>query len=72
MPSFDFTCSKCDKTEEHFVKRDELVHCECGQEMAKELCAPSFHLKGNGWARDGYSKDSREPALPKKTKNQKP
>ena len=43
-------------------KRDKKFPCDqegCTGIMIRELDAPSFHLKGGGWFKDGYG--SKKP-----------
>lgn len=62
MPIFDLRCDHCrivyEDVEVPFGK--EKPHCDaCGGplEVHWEMGeAPSFQLKGGGWAKDGYSK----------------
>ncbi len=54
-----FTCPFC-KIEEDITlavdERDnELLCASCGEVMKREITCAPFHLKGHGWARDGYS-----------------
>lgn len=59
MPIYDYKCSKCYKKFERLVKdKDELVACECGYIASREFPDTfNFELKGDGWFKDGYSKD---------------
>lgn len=68
MPLFEFLCKVCKYNFEEFsnVHVDskgadiaEQVHkCpRCGSyETIKQISSCNFHLKGNGWAKDGYAK----------------
>ena len=48
MPTFDFVCKKCGKTEEVFQKHDDPAPtCEQHGEMTKEV-TPPFIPKGGG------------------------
>lgn len=63
MPRYEFSCIKCDSRIE-LVKsiHDESlpVCCEPGCDgnvtMERIISASNFHLKGLGWAAEGYSK----------------
>ena len=57
MPQYEFDCINCGNKVELIQKvRDPAPFCSCGQEMKKCLSQTSFILKGEGWARDLYSK----------------
>lgn len=67
MPLYVYECPQCKKTEERLfsnriVADHELIVCDCipepgGQFVMKRVIAPTtFILKGEGWAKDGYSK----------------
>jgi putative FmdB family regulatory protein len=55
MPTYDFTCDTCKKTEEHKFPIDEdtpVLTCECGGTMRKQFVFPaSLTYKGKGWAK---------------------
>lgn len=58
MPIYEYQCEKCENAFEVIQKfsDDPLTDCkECGGELKKLVSAGSFHLKGRGWAKDGYS-----------------
>ena len=58
MPLYDFKCSTCKIIFEKIVKNSlEKVKCDCGAK-AKIVFNPTsnFHLKGNCWAKDRYTK----------------
>ena len=57
MPIYDYVCPKCSEGDEYFLPMShEAPVCEkCGVEMSKMISMASFHLKGGGWAKDGYS-----------------
>ena len=62
MARYDFECPKCRK----LIEIEKSVHdesvplcCEsgCGDiEMVQIISMSTFHLKGLGWAAEGYSK----------------
>lgn len=65
---YDYECDRCGTIQEvwFFNKSEEKrpPKCvECGAGMLNRLpCAPPFALKGDGWAKDGYSskKESKD------------
>lgn len=62
MPLYSYRCTLCGIVDDVLIdtkKRDKKFPCEqegCTGVMIRELDAPSFHLKGRGWAKDGYGK----------------
>ncbi len=71
MPLYDFRCTGCAQVTEHLLSREDarpasdggvsgLLECPtCGGALEREIVpqkAPSFALKGEGWAADGYAK----------------
>jgi putative FmdB family regulatory protein len=56
MPSYSYKCKSCG----HRFDGDAKMSApnppcpECKAETEKVPTAPSFHLKGGGWAEDGY------------------
>lgn len=67
MPLFDYHCLVCKHDYEEFsnIKVDsngnnllDVPRCpKCGSdEVMKQISPCNFHLKGNGWAKDGYAK----------------
>jgi len=68
MPLYDFICEKCSHSFDEIQKYDDdAPPCpECKGETLRQISAPSFVLKGEGWYKDGYSKKSQ-----KKLDNQK-
>lgn len=58
MPLYDFTCPNCGHEEECLQARSQPApECEkCGTVMRRNgVQLTGFHLKGDGWAKDGYS-----------------
>ena len=61
MPLYSYRCNLCGFVDDVIIdtaKRDKKFPCEqegCSGIMIRELDAPSFHLKGGGWYKDGYS-----------------
>lgn len=60
MPVYEYLCTKCGKTTERFSKISERpgkIECNACFGLAKLMPSlSSFHLKGKGWAADGYDK----------------
>jgi putative FmdB family regulatory protein len=58
MPTYTYECNKCDLVTDIFHSMNqEITPCvQCGDVMKRIPTAPSFQLKGECWARDGYSK----------------
>ena len=59
MPIYEYKCDVCEEITEEFDKitsTTKTIECSlCGQPANKILCLGSFHLKGAGWYKDGYS-----------------
>jgi putative FmdB family regulatory protein len=58
MPIYRYRCGNCGGHEEHLQKVSDppKQHCaKCGGELAKQMTAAAFHLKGGGWYKDLYS-----------------
>jgi len=56
---YEYTCTDCKHNwefEQKITADAEKICPKCGKETAKRLIsgAPPFHLKGAGWAKDGY------------------
>ena len=63
MPIHEYKCTneECQKFDEEFEAmmkiNDSPAKClKCGEELERLISKSSFHLKGGGWAEDGYSK----------------
>lgn len=62
MPCYDFSCRKCGSTVEVSLPMDyEHAPLCCnegcgGIEMEQLISKSNFHLKGLGWAAEGYDK----------------
>lgn len=60
MPYYDYRCDKCQAVKEvfHDMSVRPRLRCECGNAdrftRVPVACAVAF--KGEGWARDNYSK----------------
>lgn len=59
MPLFDYVCRSCNYTEEVLLSLNEKYTKECPKckatKLEKQVGLSSFHLKGTGWYKDGYS-----------------
>jgi len=66
MPLYSYRCNQCGFVDEAFIdvkKRDKTWPCEqdgCTGVMIREMDAPSFQLKGDGWYKDGYTKKPKK------------
>ncbi len=62
MPIYEYACDACHYRFEKFqpVSAEPVQECpKCKERKAKRLISPSnFHLKGGGWYKEGYSKES--------------
>lgn len=67
MPLYSYQCNLCGFNDDVIIdtkKRDKKWPCEqegCSGIMFREFDAPSFHLKGDGWFKDGYSSNKPKP-----------
>ena len=67
MPIYSFRCSLCGFVDDVIApteKRDKKFPCDqegCTGVMERVFDAPSFHLKGGGWFKDGYEKKNPKP-----------
>ena len=63
MPIYGYTCQNCGHTLDALQKMadDPLVDCpECGQPALKrQLSAPRFRLKGQGWYETDFKQDNQ-------------
>lgn len=66
MPIADYTCPECGASREQLFNAaewrlvlDGKLHVRCPEcdcpAMSRRTAASGFHLKGDGWAKDGYS-----------------
>jgi putative FmdB family regulatory protein len=70
MPIFTYRCETCNERFDLLQKHkdpapDCCPSCSAAGALVRELGASSFHLKGEGWARDNYS-SSQAPTSAKK------
>ena len=63
MPIYGYVCKKCSHTLDALQKMsdDALLDCpECGEPALKrQLSAPRFRLKGQGWYETDFKKDNQ-------------
>jgi len=63
MPIYGYACKNCEHTLDALQKMAEapLVDCpECGKpELKRQLSAPRFRLKGQGWYETDFKKDNQ-------------
>lgn len=60
MPLYVFTCKVCEAEEEVLQKYTDpapaaCMKCGAADSMEREVARTSFQLKGDGWAKDGYT-----------------
>ena len=64
MPIYEYLCTSCGYQFEEVQKFSEpsLEEClDCGKNSAqRQVSMSSFHLKGGGWYKDGYSSNLAE------------
>ena len=64
MPIYEYKCENCGYEFEemlHFSEREDPLNTPCsfptcGRKVHLKMSLGSFHLKGDGWAKDGYGK----------------
>ena len=75
MPIYEYLCTSCGYQFEEVQKFSEtsLEKCpDCGQNTAeRQVSMSSFHLKGGGWYKDGYSNREAENGKSLKSDNEK-
>ena len=63
MPIYGYVCKSCDHTLDALQKMadEPLVDCpECGEPaLRRQLSAPRFRLKGQGWYETDFKKDNQ-------------
>ena len=63
MPIYGYVCKSCDHTMDALQKiaDDPLVECPaCGEsQLKRQLSAPRFRLKGQGWYETDFKKDNQ-------------
>ena len=64
MPIYEYLCTSCGNQFEEVQKFSDpsLDECpDCGKNSAeRQVSISSFHLKGGGWFKDGYSNNAAE------------
>ena len=64
MPIYDYQCKACGHQLEAIQRMSDapLTECPaCGKpELAKQISAPSFRLKGTGWYETDFKKEKRK------------
>lgn len=74
MPIYEFECEKCGHQFERMQKISDpppKVCPKCHGKVRKKISATSFHLKGGGWYKDGYTKGKTEAKTEVKTETKK-
>ena len=75
MPIYEYLCTSCGYQFEEVQKFSEpsLEECQdCGKNSAqRQVSMSSFHLKGGGWYKDGYSSNDIETEKTEKTLKEK-
>jgi len=61
MPLYEFACSRCQELYEDLQKAaDAPPPCpSCGAKGKALMSVTSFHLKGGGWAANGYARSTK-------------
>ncbi len=63
MPIYGYICKNCEHTLDALQKMsdDPLVDCpDCGEpQLQRQLSAPRFRLKGQGWYETDFKKDNQ-------------
>ena len=57
MPTYEYQCGKDHAFEvQQSIHEEPLKICpQCGAKCKRLISSTSFHLRGPGWAKDGYS-----------------
>ena len=59
MPLYTYECKKCHELIKDYyqlIAKKDLVRCPaCGGKLVKIISKCNFALKGDRWAKDGYS-----------------
>ena len=75
MPIYEYLCASCGYQFEEVQKFNEppFEECpDCGKNSARrQVSMSSFHLKGGGWYKDGYSGKSNESEKTEKSVREK-
>lgn len=71
MPIYEYACGSCDKEIEivHGISEKPKKKCpSCGGKLRRLISLNSFHLKGSGWYKTGYTKTDTATAKPESDK----
>jgi putative FmdB family regulatory protein len=63
MPIYEYVCEKCGQNIEKLVAVSggtEEIPCSCGGIAKRKISLSSFQLKGGGWYRSDYKKQSKQ------------
>ena len=75
MPIYEYLCASCEYQFEEVQKFNEppLEECpDCGQNSSRrQVSMSAFHLKGEGWYKDGYSGKSNKSEETEKSGKEK-
>ena len=75
MPIYEYICTSCGYEFEEVQKFSDpsLEGCpDCGKNKAeRQVSMSSFHLKGGGWYKDGYSSNGDETEKTEKSVKEK-
>ena len=75
MPIYEYLCTSCGYEFEEVQKFSDtsMEECpDCGKNNAeRQVSASSFHLKGGGWYKDGYSSNAAETEKREKSVKEK-
>ena len=75
MPIYEYLCTSCGYEFEEVQKFTDpsLDECpDCGNNKAeRQVSMSSFHLKGGGWYKDGYSNNGAETEKTEKSVKEK-
>lgn len=76
MPLYEYQCQACGHEFEELQSFSDkaVTKCpKCGKnKVIKKISMTAFHLKGEGWYKDGYSRPSEKPKPKDKTTDKKP
>lgn len=65
MPTYEYRCPKCEVVAEVNKRVRDIdlpYNCKaCGNVCQRQMSTNSFHLKGIGWAKDGYRNKNAVP-----------
>lgn len=62
MPLIEYLCKECGERLEVLQKisDEDIEICKkCGGKLKRLISLSSFHLKGGGWSKDGYRKETK-------------